>query len=336
MINRSHLFNSVLSEVKIILDNQNIDNNNIQENIENFVYNQFNDFIEKNKGPNILNINLSMLNPHLRKKIIELQSNDNLNESSDNLNNSLVNFKEFVKDQVIKINSNNSKKPDNSLDDLYEKKEKLSDKDCLTKDEKKEIESLDRKINRRERKKNQNEVLIKMNKLLNTVDFDQLKGVILTYYMQLLSNVYRNEHDDNGEDYLINVAITFGKRISKLYYRALRNRYFKTINEENVLRFSEWFSNLTSEDKYYHNNNKFYMDLGAKIIDILESNGLITKEIEYRYRGGNLVSVVKIPEDIKRLINKTQLSCAPSHLPMIVPPKPYTNNELGGYLFNDK
>lgn len=56
---------------------------------------------------------------------------------------------------------------------------------------------------------------------------------------------------------------------------------------------------------------------------------------EYKETVGYPVGVILIPDKIKGLLENIQLLCAPTNLPMIVPPKPYCKNKLGGYLLND-
>lgn len=75
------------------------------------------------------------------------------------------------------------------------------------------------------------------------------------------------------------------------------------------------------------------MELGGKILDIFKK--LILFSVDLQYRGEQYpVNVIIIPEAIKSLINNIQLFCAPSHLPMIVPPNPYGKKRWRGYLSN--
>lgn len=215
-------------------------------------------------------------------------------------------------------------------DELLTKKQRLTDQD------KKEISKIETKIKRGENIKEMHEILLKMSNFFNVVDADDIIGVVMTHYIQFLSELHRIENEDNDMDYLTNFTLEIGKRLCRIYYMVLREKYKIGLEKDKRLSYSEWFDCLALDDKYYDKNDKFFLYIGGKFVTILETLDLVKTEYIYKRKVEYKVNVILVPDRIKKLIDKVYLLAAPTHLPMITPPKHYTKDKLGGYLLNYK
>lgn len=93
---------------------------------------------------------------------------------------------------------------------------------------------------------------------------------------------------------------------------------------------------MSDQIKYYHKNTNFFSKLGGRIVEIMHSLNLVSTDIKKK-SFKNSVNILYIPEKIKGLLNEKQkIYSIPARLPMIVPPKVYGFNQLGGYLMNDE
>lgn len=273
-----------------------------------------------------MNIDLSRIKPELKEIIIK--SLEELDFYLEALKNSL---NEEMKN-ILKKNENKGLIKDDVNFNILSKKGKLSD------EEKIEKKKLQRKIIRHNNIEEMFNINSKMCEIINGVDLEEVKGCIMTSYLQFLSNVYRNENGDTkNADHVTPLAIEFGKKVAMIYFRNLRSELNRDVKNENI-KSTDFFSLVKEEvedDKLNKKYNRLYFELGGKILDIFKQVDLFTLDIQYRGEDYP-VDLLKIPDSIKSLINKDiQLFCAPSNLPMIVPPKPYgKENKWGGYLCN--
>lgn len=201
--------------------------------------------------------------------------------------------------------------------------------------------NLEYEVNKKKKSSVDNDmVIIKMYDLFNVINKDEVKQYIISYYLRLITDIDMTIDSDDGYEseniYLTSVIINIGSDITKMYYRKLYNNYLKNVRYENkVLSYSEWFNHLNDQDKYYYSNSKFYANLGGKIVDIMQTLNLVSINVINKSKIEK-VSIIEIPESIKVLLNeKKKIYSVPTRLPMIVPPKPYASNKLGGYLLND-
>lgn len=164
--------------------------------------------------------------------------------------------------------------------------------------------------------------------IIKELDIPFLFNLSLSYFLRISCN---QDSENNDKFYSINVAIDIGKNMKKRYLYCLKckdNNYkdgsYSTWQEENINRDKVLISTIENE--------KIIADLGYAIIQILEQcnmikNVLITKSKEEKY--------YILAADNKLLSSGSKFILdLPLKLPMIVKPKPYNNNVLGGYLLN--
>lgn len=112
-------------------------------------------------------------------------------------------------------------------------------------------------------------------------------------------------------------------RIKKFEFQKISySKFIKSFENENKELF-----------KLLHEDDSFYSKLGSTLMDVLRFSNLIDikvttlsikeKRHDYFVKDKNLLS------------KKHTIKVTPLNLPMILPPKDYTINALGGYLLND-
>ncbi len=181
---------------------------------------------------------------------------------------------------------------------------------------------------------------ILVSKILNEVDSKDIIPLIFTLYLRIISFVDIHTDDEDDIEYGIysystNVFKTLGLQVTNLFYRELYFKYKSTVKDENNLKgYKDWFNSLDKETSFYHKNDALYVSLGSKLIEILSSVDLLYINVRYKGKEKNQ-SFVDIPDRIKVLLDKKTIYSTPPKLPMIVPPKPYSEKSNGGYLLND-
>lgn len=129
-----------------------------------------------------------------------------------------------------------------------------------------------------------------------------------------------------------------GTLIREYYYQDEYKKY-REVNQ-NPLSYSKWFEGLDL-DILLIDDNRFDIELGSALLSIFEQMGFLSietvhsTELQLRKDKESLESVWKIPNSLSNILDYKNLYTIPGRLPMIVTPKPYKNDELGGYLSND-
>ena len=122
----------------------------------------------------------------------------------------------------------------------------------------------------------------------------------------------------------------------------IKNSYNKDKDISNRISYRESVDKWRKDNPEFsyildNRDDSFYSKLGAKILDILEHSDLTTmvlvgiegKKFNFFY------SLKVINQELMSHKVKNSVMSMPSKLPMICPPKPYSDDKLGGYLLND-
>src|SRR5882762_7887732 len=98
-------------------------------------------------------------------------------------------------------------------------------------------------------------------------------------------------------------------------------------------KFKESYINQSRNETLF--SDSFYLHLGSKLLEIMTTSNMIEiKVINNSY--DNSISVLRLADEVSKLLDrKNPIISLPINLPMIVKPKSYSPNDLGGYLLND-
>lgn len=174
-----------------------------------------------------------------------------------------------------------------------------------------------------------------MLELIKSLNRDSLAGACIFIFYTCLS--YWESDDDDRDNHLTLVPISskIGKQLIDKYLYLKYSSLFEGLSLRDRPRYSEWKVNYLKSSYYaYLEDDTFISELGCMLIEVLEASGLVKKELiridrkEHKY----IISVVD-KHILKKFGNKI-IRVLPFKLPMIVEPKPYSKNELGGYLLN--
>jgi DNA-directed RNA polymerase len=133
------------------------------------------------------------------------------------------------------------------------------------------------------------------------------------------------------EGTIVNNNTTLTIQLSDLIIR----KYIALIREPNM-SYSEFRESLLQDElKKYLFETNFKLILGTKLLELMLELDLLqlTKSTVNKQN----ISVLELPTELNDLLpkNMNNILVAPLHLPMIVKPKEYGPNVLGGYLLND-
>lgn len=134
-------------------------------------------------------------------------------------------------------------------------------------------------------------------------------------------------------DYLTNLKDEHNKQINS--NKHVIDTAYLTDNEMEYISFTKfkeiWIK--SNPDLVKDLNNNLYARLGGRIIDLLEYAEFIKKVIHINEeKNTEYILETQNPEEIHKSNPKFTL---PTKLPMVIIPKPYSHNKLGGYLLND-
>lgn len=134
---------------------------------------------------------------------------------------------------------------------------------------------------------------------------------------------------------LTSISMNLGKKISNAYISKLH----KGINENlEILTSKQAFKDykeefLSIDKQYVFNSSEFFLRLSSKLIEIMSSCGMLEIKVHTSY-DSSLVILTLTNELEKLLKNRNPIAVLPFNLPMIVAPKEYSKQQLGGYLLN--
>ena len=151
-----------------------------------------------------------------------------------------------------------------------------------------------------------------------------------------LEGVYNNDSDDKQiPTSLTNNTISLGKDLCNLYVNTLYQKHKRDnlITDNYYSKFkTDLFKNPIFETL---TTDEFLVQLGSRLLEIMFTCEVLeTKVIKPSKNESRLVLILN--ENVSSLLpRKNTVIIAPLKLPMIVKPKVYTENKLGGYLLND-
>ncbi len=173
-------------------------------------------------------------------------------------------------------------------------------------------------------------------KVIISNDKDLIFNLCLLHF--LLIYTYQNSDNDTN-NVLLPLSIGIGKKMFNRYLNNTKSEYLKTSGDK--ISFSLWADKWKADNIAYskHLDDNLYTSLGCDIIQILESCDMIKKVLTTTVVDYNKVSsqysLVVLDDSKLSRKNKHVIINMPTKLPMIVKPKPYTKDALGGYLLND-
>jgi hypothetical protein len=174
--------------------------------------------------------------------------------------------------------------------------------------------------------------VVKKNKKEKKQEFNHyhLLGKLLLALLNLLK-YHDSEEPDKFDIHTTHTASTIhlGKEVVRLYITNLFKiqTHFTSLSlfRNHLIENNEMFKTTLIDDS-------FYSFVGGRLMDILIVHGVIDSNIVKK--NNKNTNFLKISS--KLLLNyKNKTLAAPVKLPMIVIPKKYDNNKLGGYLLND-
>lgn len=161
--------------------------------------------------------------------------------------------------------------------------------------------------------------------IINNLDTNTIINLILYEFLKLLT--YNDSDYDNIN--ALGFAINFGKNISREYLAIEYRR------SNDNLSFSLWKDKNKSIVSPFEYNNKLFDFLGVRIlVELLIQTDLIHEEIIISKEKNKQQKILCLNKEVLSQIQKN-IFVLPLKLPMIVVPKLYKVNQLGGYLLND-
>lgn len=178
-------------------------------------------------------------------------------------------------------------------------------------------------------------------KLLNTLNNEEIINfmfytifLIVTFNDMILEgdNLKDNEKTKIGHT---TICMRLGKYLSNAYISKLYKE-FKSDNNTTKQDFKEFKEKLVNTDKQYVlESSEFYLRLSSKLVEILSSCGILDIKVYNTY--DNSMVIVKVSDQLEKILKKQNpIAVLPMNLPMIVEPKNYSKEELGGYLLNNQ
>jgi len=162
-------------------------------------------------------------------------------------------------------------------------------------------------------------------KIINTLDKNETINIMLYIFLKIVTYC-----DINSDKELYNSTTNNYILLGKL----LVNKYINKIKDKDISfsQFKKQFIENDAKNSYLFESD-FYLHLGGKLTLIMIEAGLL-EHSSVMYKENNH-SVLKIPKEIINFIPLNSVITSPINLPMIVEPKPYSKDLLGGYLLND-
>lgn len=257
---RNKVFNSVLSDIKLKLNNkETIINEDTQLELEKIVRKQFLDFAkvqDKSNTKIFRSINLDVLTPKIQEILVT---------SLDKFRDYITAFKRGLYNE-IKIYLDNNK--DNDLDEL--KNNSHFPKIPLASPPKKKQTSLDdhKKL---EDKLKEFRNLEYSKILLEHHSVELLARYCISYYLRIVSGIRNNDFNFLG---YLNSSTNLVKFIGEFYFNSLYQKYLAD-NPDIKKTYSQWFNDLDGNIKYIE-DNLFRLYLGQRLMGISSNIGLLS------------------------------------------------------------
>ena len=179
-------------------------------------------------------------------------------------------------------------------------------------------------------KPNKTDILnIEVAKILSKVKHEYLVNIIYGRILKIISTYNRSMDNLNS---MVDLSYDLGRDLVNKYYHIEYLRAKSKTDE--IYYLSNWKrDNTTIVDKF--EDSTFIFNLGSLLInfaitcDLLELKIVKLSKIEK-------VNIILPTEKLIKTISKNIVFNLPKRIPMIVPPKAFTNKNNGGYLLNDE
>ena len=178
-----------------------------------------------------------------------------------------------------------------------------------------------------------------LKEIINTAHFKDITSVMLFILFTVIT--FNDIIDPDGEDFeddqvktsLLSNSLKLGRFIVNVFIKKIYNDYTKNKNNPEITykNFKESFLKESRNDIL--NSGEFYLHIGSKLIEIMVTCNMVSIKIVKRQDSS--LAILKITDEISALLGrKNSVVTIPMNLPMIVKPKPYSEEDLGGYLLN--
>jgi hypothetical protein len=178
--------------------------------------------------------------------------------------------------------------------------------------------------------------------VLNDLSNIEITNFMLYIFCLIVThNDLKVENEADTPVSLLNNALKLGKFLTSRYIIQVYKQYIKKnkaalVNRHGHITFSEFKKDfLQSSMNNILINDEFILKLGSLCIEIMVTCSLLSMKVIKEKPKHNKV-ILEISEEVKSTLDRhNPVLVTPLNLPMIVKPKPYSKNELGGYLLND-
>lgn len=154
----------------------------------------------------------------------------------------------------------------------------------------------------------------------------------MVVYSEFFLYIKKKENNSNS---VVEVSCDLGGDLINHYYHICYSNTKKIKNENKLYYLSTWKNeNKKLVDKF--NNSEFMFALGSILIGWMITCDLVHKKIisiDVKEKKNVIIPTDKL---IKVIDKNRVILHLPNNIPMIVPPKRYSKNKLGGYLLNDE
>jgi len=205
--------------------------------------------------------------------------------------------------------------------------------------EKVDFKALDKGVAKVQRKLHNRTKSALLVKIITTLGVGEVAGAgIFIFYTCLTHWDFDRNSEESTKENIRLVAIA-----SKVGRTLIHKYLFKTFqlecgdnNLEKKVSYGNWKKGyLSTGNNSFINTPTVAAELGCVIIDILEASELIKKEVHRRnYNEQEYIITVAYPTLIEKY-GYRNVHVLPFKLPMVVPPKEYSRDNLGGFLLND-
>jgi len=178
---------------------------------------------------------------------------------------------------------------------------------------------------------------IELAKILVEIKDTYTVSIMYGRLLKIISTYQRSEDSLNS---MVDVSYNLGKDILNSYYynkylKSKSNKYLKSKSNINkIYHLSNWKSdNKMLVDKY--EDTTFIFNLGSILVGWLLTCDLLEKKTVTISKKEKVNILLPVKRLIETISNNTVFNL-PKRMPMLVPPKPYKKESLGGYLLNDE
>lgn len=188
------------------------------------------------------------------------------------------------------------------------------------------IENMKKYINTTPSKKLETK-LTNIKEIISIVDDSFLLNLCLLHFLMIVT--YQDSEDDKKTKD-INVFIEMGNKVMRKYALTLKNK------DENYkgMKYKLWIADMSKnkpEIVQKLNDTNCMRDIGSTLVDLLIKSGMIVNKVMGVYK--DQYSSLRATENFSTNQQRTIVDFSVK-LPMIVEPKPFNSEDLGGYLLN--